>query len=133
MLSYAVHSDITDKVISVTDGATIKVLNSIKTHHDVAERDQPYGTGLRDNLSRMVAGKAVFVESGKSDRYRRDLSVRCGCTLITLRVAQTLMQIMLSGLLGWHDGTGIAPMSRPPRIEGGINLLKMRLAPFSDY
>jgi endonuclease YncB( thermonuclease family) len=74
------YADITGKVASVTDGDTIKVLDSSNTQHkvrltgiDAPERGQPYGTVSRDNLASLVAGKEVFVESDKSDRYGRAL------------------------------------------------------------
>jgi endonuclease YncB( thermonuclease family) len=74
------HADITGRVVAVTDGDTIKVLDSSNTQHkvrltgiDAPERGQPYGTASRDHLASMVAGKEVKVESSKSDRYGRVL------------------------------------------------------------
>jgi endonuclease YncB( thermonuclease family) len=74
------QADVMGRVVAVTDGDTIKVLDSSNTQHkvrltgiDAPERGQPYGTASRDNLSRMVAGKEVKVESTKNDRYGRVL------------------------------------------------------------
>jgi endonuclease YncB( thermonuclease family) len=72
--------DFTGKVVSVTDGDTIKVLDSSNTQHkvrltgiDAPERGQPFGTASKDSLASMVAGKEVVVESSKNDRYGRVL------------------------------------------------------------
>jgi endonuclease YncB( thermonuclease family) len=68
------------RVVAITDGDTIKVLDSTNTQHklrltgiDAPERGQPFGTVSRDHLADMVAGKEVWVESTKSDRYGRIL------------------------------------------------------------
>ena len=73
-------ADFTGKVVAVTDGDTIKVLDSTNTQYkvrltgiDAPERGQPFGTASKDNLAQMVAGKEVFVESDKKDRYGRVL------------------------------------------------------------
>ena len=56
---------LTGKVVKVTDGDTIVVLDSANTQHrvrlegiDAPERCQPFGTKSKENLSRYVAGKA---------------------------------------------------------------------------
>ena len=74
------NADLTGRVVAVTDGDTIKVLDSTNTQHkvrltgiDAPERGQPYGTASRDHLASMVAGKDVRVESKKNDRYGRVL------------------------------------------------------------
>ena len=71
-------ADVSGRVVAVTDGDTIKVLDSNNTEHkvrltgiDAPERGQPFGTASTKNLSRMVASKEVRVESDKSDRYGR--------------------------------------------------------------
>ena len=76
----AAHADLSGRVVGVTDGDTIKVLDSCSIEHkvrlsgiDAPERGQPFGTASTKNLNRMVAGKQVKVESSKSDRYGRIL------------------------------------------------------------
>lgn len=71
-------ADVSGRVVSVTDGDTIKVLDANKVQHkvrltgiDAPERGQPFGTVSRDHLARLVAGKEVRVESSKNDRYGR--------------------------------------------------------------
>lgn len=73
-------ADVTGRVVAVTDGDTIKVLDAEKVQHkvrltgiDAPERGQPYGTKSRDRLASMVAGKEVLIEANKKDRYGRVL------------------------------------------------------------
>lgn len=73
-------ADVTGRVVAVTDGDTIKVLDAGQVQHkvrlkgvDAPERGQPFGTASRDYLASLVAGKEVRVESNKSDRYGRIL------------------------------------------------------------
>jgi endonuclease YncB( thermonuclease family) len=67
-----VYADVIGHVVAVTDGYTIKVLDSDQVQHkvrltgiDAPEREQPFGTASRDHLASMVAGKKVQVESSK--------------------------------------------------------------------
>jgi endonuclease YncB( thermonuclease family) len=62
------HAEITGRVVAVTDGNTIKVLDETNTEHkvrltgiDAPERGQPFGTASTKNLHRMVAGKQARV------------------------------------------------------------------------
>lgn len=73
-------ADVTGRVVAVTDGDTIKILDAEKVQHkvrltgiDAPERGQPFGTVSREHLASLVAGKEVRVESDKSDRYGRIL------------------------------------------------------------
>jgi endonuclease YncB( thermonuclease family) len=74
------QADVMGRVVAVTDGDTIKVLDSTNTQHkvrltgiDAPEKGQPFGNASRERLASMVAGKEVFVESEKNDRYGRVL------------------------------------------------------------
>lgn len=105
-------ADVSGRVVSVTDGDTIKVLDANKVQHkvrltgiDAPERGQPFGTVSRDHLARLVAGKEVRVESSKNDRYGRILGKvwvqpadcpRCGKTL-DANHAQ-----ILAGMAWWY-------------------------------
>lgn len=67
------------KVIGVTDGDTIKVLNDqneqIKIRLeaiDTPERKQPFGTAAKEALSEMLNDHVLVLETGK-DRYGRTL------------------------------------------------------------
>ena len=66
------------KVIKVTDGDTIEVLDSDNTKHkirlagiDAPEKKQAFGNAARKHLADLVASKEVCVSSHKKDKYRR--------------------------------------------------------------
>ena len=66
------------KVVGVSDGDTITVLDSTKTQHkirlsgiDAAEKAQPFGQRSKEHLSDSVFGKQVVVDSNKTDKYGR--------------------------------------------------------------
>lgn len=70
------------KVISVTDGDTIKILTSerqqIKVRLygiDAPEKKQPYGTAAKRYLADMIAGKTVQIKERGKDRYKRVLGI----------------------------------------------------------
>jgi endonuclease YncB( thermonuclease family) len=105
-------ADVSGRVVAVTDGDTIKVLDGSNTEHkvrltgiDAPEKGQPYGTASRNHLAAMVAGKEVKVESSKSDRYGRVLGKvwvqpadcpTCGKTLNTNHAQ------ILAGMAWWY-------------------------------
>jgi endonuclease YncB( thermonuclease family) len=71
---------LTGRVVRVTDGDTIVVLDAGNAQHkirltgiDAPERGQAYGTKSKDHLSDSVAGKFMVVEHEKRDRYERIL------------------------------------------------------------
>lgn len=93
---------ITGKVVGVSDGDTIKVLDSSKTQHiirlagiDAPEKAQPFGQRSKEHLSDLVFGKQVTIEGDKIDRYQR----RVG-KVIVAGVDANLEQIK-SGF-AWH-------------------------------
>ena len=100
------------RVVAVTDGDTIKVLDANNVSHkirlsgiDAPEKSQPFGGASRKHLESMVAGKQVLVRSVKHDRYGRVLGnvwvqprdcLRCGKTLY-VNHAQ-----LLAGMAWWY-------------------------------
>ena len=106
-------ADINGKVVAVTDGDTIKVLDANKVQHkirltgiDAPEKAQPYGNASRKHLATMLAGKEVRIETTKNDRYGRVLGKvwvqprdcpSCGKTL-NANHAQ-----ILSGMAWWYQ------------------------------
>jgi len=106
------YADINGKVVAVTDGDTIKVLDDNRQQHkvrlsgiDAPEKSQPFGRASREHLTAMVAGKDVHVETSKNDRYGRVLGKvwvqprdcpGCGKTL-NANHAQ-----ILSGMAWWY-------------------------------
>ncbi len=68
------------KVISVTDGDTIKILDEKNKVYkirlndiDAPEKKQAFGNKSKENLSKYIAGENVRVEYYKLDRYKRIL------------------------------------------------------------
>jgi len=80
LLSPPALADISGRVVAVTDGDTIKVLDADNVQYkvrlkgiDAPERGQPFGKASRNHLAFMVAGKEVRVVSSGEDRYGRVL------------------------------------------------------------
>lgn len=68
------------RVVGVSDGDTITVLDSTNTQHkvrlsgiDAPEKSQPFGQRSKQSLSDLVFGRAVTVETTKRDRYGREV------------------------------------------------------------
>jgi endonuclease YncB( thermonuclease family) len=71
---------LTGRVVKISDGDTLTVLDESKRQHkvrlvgiDAPERKQAFGTVSRQNLADLVFGKKVAVEWSKQDRYQRVL------------------------------------------------------------
>lgn len=79
IFSFTAHSaELVGKVIKVTDGDTITILDASKIKYkirlsgiDAPEKNQAFGKVSKQSLSEMVAGKIVTVDYNKRDRYRR--------------------------------------------------------------
>lgn len=76
----AQEDELLGRVVAVTDGDTIKVLDANSTLHkvrlvgiDAPEKSQAFGGASRNNLELMVAGQQVIVRSVKYDKYGRIL------------------------------------------------------------
>lgn len=68
------------KVVGVTDGDTITVLDSAKRQHavrlagiDAPEKKQAYGQRARQSLSDMLFQKVVTIDTHKNDKYGREI------------------------------------------------------------
>jgi endonuclease YncB( thermonuclease family) len=78
-VSLATHAQtITGKVVGISDGDTVTVLDASRTQHkirlagiDAPERRQAFGNVSKQNLSREVFKKEVTVDYDKRDRHRR--------------------------------------------------------------
>src|SRR5215510_13974249 len=75
---FAQPQTITGKVVGVSDGDTIRVLDAGNQQHkvrldgiDAPESNQDFGGLSKQSLSDLVFGKTVTVTSGKKDRYGR--------------------------------------------------------------
>lgn len=74
----ALAESLSGRVVKVTDGDTITVLDASKQQHkirlngiDAPELKQAYGQASRKHLAGIVAGKPVTVEWHKHDKYQR--------------------------------------------------------------
>jgi len=78
--SAALSADFAGKVVGVSDGDTITVLDASHTQHkvrlegiDAPEKAQAFGQRSKENLSHWVFGRQVFVKTHKVDKYQRDV------------------------------------------------------------
>jgi endonuclease YncB( thermonuclease family) len=90
------------KVVSVTDGDTITLLDSANSQHkirlagiDAPENGMPFRNRAKRYLSDIVAGRVVEVEVGKTDRYGR----RVGKVVVE---GQDVNLEMIKAGLAWH-------------------------------
>jgi len=77
-LALSDYLDCPCKVVKVTDGDTVHVLDQSTVKHkirlggiDAPEKKQAFGKKSKQNLASLVAGKQVEVEYNKRDRYGR--------------------------------------------------------------
>lgn len=70
--------ELVGRVVSVSDGDTVKVLDSTNTQYkvrlsgiDAPEKSQPFGRRSKESLSSLVINQRVTVEWNKRDRYGR--------------------------------------------------------------
>lgn len=79
---WAAGSELAGRVVRVSDGDTITVLDATNAQHrirlagiDAPESSQAFGKVSRANLSHLVAGRTVRVVERGRDRYQRILGV----------------------------------------------------------
>lgn len=72
------HNAFSARVVGVTDGDTVKVLDENNDQHtirlaevDAPERGQPWGSRSKEALSELVFGKVILVQQTDTDRYGR--------------------------------------------------------------
>ena len=90
------------KVVGITDGDTITVLDADKTEHkirlmgiDAPEKKQNFGSASKQTLSNYIYQKEVTVEYKKKDRYQRIL----GKVILD---KQDVCLAMISDGMAWH-------------------------------
>lgn len=88
-------------IVGVADGDTVTARCDDKTLKirlagiDAPEKSQPFGQASKQALARLVFGKEVKAECGKTDRYGRQI-----CKLVLFGVDANLAQIKAG--LAWH-------------------------------
>lgn len=90
------------RVVAVTDGDTVKVLDASHTEWkvrlmgiDAPEKKQAFGARSKSNLSDLVFGKTVVVEYSRKDRYGRTVG-----KILVNGVDANLEQIKAG--MAWH-------------------------------
>lgn len=80
-LGFSIASAFEAKVVGVSDGDTITVLDINKTQHkirvagiDAPEKSQDFGNRAKEHLSDLVFGKTVDLPEAKIDKYGRTIS-----------------------------------------------------------
>ena len=80
VFSFAGADVLFGKVVKITDGDTITVLDGLSVQHkirlfgiDAPEKKQAYGNAAKQHLSNMIVAKFVKIEYGSKDRYKRIL------------------------------------------------------------
>ena len=91
------------RVVGVSDGDTITVLDSTKTQHkirlagiDAPESRQAFGQTSKKHLSDLVFGKEVTLDCGKTDKYRREV-----CVVLVNGQDANLVQVK-AGMAWWY-------------------------------
>jgi endonuclease YncB( thermonuclease family) len=76
------QAEFTARVVGITDGNTIKILDEYNTQHkirlagiDAPERKQPWGIRSRQGLADILAGQTVTIDDRKRDRWGRIIGV----------------------------------------------------------
>jgi endonuclease YncB( thermonuclease family) len=91
------------RVVGVSDGDTITVLDAAKTQHkirlagiDAPESKQAFGQASKKHLSDLVFGKQVTLDCGKTDKYRREV-----CVVLVNGQDANLAQVK-AGMAWWY-------------------------------
>jgi len=104
VLSIPVHAiqTISGRVVSVSDGDTVTVLDSNNRQHrirllgiDAPERKQAFGQKSRATLSNMVAGKEVVINFREQDRFGRVLGK-------VVAQGRDINLVMVQSGMAWH-------------------------------
>jgi endonuclease YncB( thermonuclease family) len=90
------------RVIGVSDGDTIKILDTTKTQIkvringiDAPEKGQAFGNRAKEAMSDLVFGKTVSANCTKTDRYQREICV------VTIDRRDVGLELIKQGL-AWH-------------------------------
>lgn len=99
----ALGYDITGRIVSITDGDTVILLDAQQRQHkirlsgiDAPESHQPFGQKSKSSLSAMVFNREVVAECGKTDKYRREI-----CKIFVGRIDANLEQVK-AGMAWWY-------------------------------
>ena len=102
-VSLAIQAEtLVGKVVGISDGDTIKVLDSNKTEHkirlmgiDAPEKSQAFGSASKQALSNYIYQREVTVDYKKLDKYKRIV----GKVILD---KQDICLAMISDGMAWH-------------------------------
>lgn len=104
MASFAQADTLTGRVIKITDGDTLTVLDRQNQQYkirlagiDAAEKKQPFGERSKQHLSSLTFNRQVTVEWDKTDRYQRIV----GKVLVNGKDAN--LEQIKAGLAWWYE------------------------------
>lgn len=102
LLPLSVFADINGRVVSISDGDTVTILDKSNTQYkirlagiDAPEKKQPFGQRSKQSLSDCAYNKLALIEGNKTDRYGRLIG-----KVIVDGIDCNLNQINLG--LAWH-------------------------------
>lgn len=91
------------RVVGVSDGDTVTVLDSTKTQHkirlagiDAPESKQAFGQASKKHLSDLVFGRDAILDCGKTDKYRREVCI------VMVDGQDANMAQVTSGMAWWY-------------------------------
>lgn len=95
-------ADITGRIVGISDGDTITVLDPSKTQHrirvdgiDAPEKGQAFGQRSKESMSDLALGRDALAQCSKTDRYGRDV-----CKVLVGGADVGLEQVRRG--LAWH-------------------------------
>lgn len=98
----AAADTLSGRVVGVTDGDTITVLDASRQQHkvrlagiDAPEKSQAFGQRAKQHLSQLVFGRPVTIEGSKLDRYGRLIG-----KVLVVGIDANLQQVKAG--LAWH-------------------------------
>ena len=117
---WAAGSELAGRVVRVSDGDTITVLDATNAQHrirlagiDAPESSQAFGKVSRANLSHLVAGRTVRVVERGRDRYQRILGV------VYVDELDCNLQQLKDGMIWGRHGLALPPVRLESRLCGG--------------
>ena len=107
-------AELEGKVVGVSDGDTVTVLDATKTQHkirlagiDAPEKGQAFGPRAKENLSSLVFARPVRIEWTKEDRYGRKVAkvwvAEPGCTVPSCpKTLDAGLAQLTTGMAWWY-------------------------------
>lgn len=102
VIASAKAADLSGRIVAVSDGDTVTLLDASKTQHrirldgiDAPERGQAFGQRSKESMSDLAFGRAADAQCHKTDRYGREV-----CKVVVNGTDIALEQIRRG--MAWH-------------------------------